>query len=70
MSWTWNWPKSGLNLPRKHVVKVLLSKEQREILKLIADRLGISESEAVRMAIMDYAKSISLIKEKICGKIE
>ncbi|MEM1540361.1 MAG: hypothetical protein QXJ07_03140 [Candidatus Bathyarchaeia archaeon] len=40
----------------KHVVKVLLSPQQHEILKRISQRLGISESEALRTALMDYAK--------------
>jgi len=47
------------------VVKVVLSKEQREILCELARRLGTSESETLRMALMDYAKELSLIKESI-----
>jgi len=52
-------------MPRKCVVKVVLSKEQREILCELARRLGISESETLRMALMDYAKELSLMKETI-----
>ncbi len=52
-------------MPRKCIVKVVLSKEQREILDELARRLGISESETLRMALMDYAKELSLIREKI-----
>lgn len=50
---------------RKCVVKVVLSKEQRGILSELARRLGISESETLRMALMDYAKELSLMKESI-----
>jgi hypothetical protein len=52
-------------MPRKCVVKVVLSKEQREILTELARRLGSSESETLRMALMDYAKELSLMKETI-----
>jgi hypothetical protein len=61
----------GLNLrmvvvmARKCVVKVVLSKEQRAILSELARRLGTSESETLRMALMDYAKELSLMKESI-----
>jgi predicted transcriptional regulator len=47
------------------VVKVMLSKEQREILNELARRLGTSESETLRMALMDYVKELSLMKESI-----
>jgi len=56
-------------LPKKPIVKVVLSKEQREILDKIAAKLGQSESETMRMAFMEYAKSISLITEKVHGKM-
>jgi len=54
-------------MPRKRIVKVVLSKEQKEILDELARRLGTSESETLRMALMDYAKEINLISEKIRG---
>jgi hypothetical protein len=54
-----------MEMPRKRVVKVVLSKEQREILTELARRLGTSESETLRMALMDYAKELSLMKESI-----
>jgi predicted transcriptional regulator len=47
------------------VIKVWLSKEQREILNELARRLGTSESETLRMALMDYVKELSLMKESI-----
>jgi predicted transcriptional regulator len=52
-------------MPRKRIVKVLLSKEQKEILDELARRLGTSESETLRMALMDYAKELSIINERI-----
>lgn len=49
-------------------MKVWLSNEQREILSVLARRLGTSESDALRLAFMDYAKELSLIKERLhCG---
>ncbi|MEM3673526.1 MAG: ribbon-helix-helix protein, CopG family [Candidatus Bathyarchaeia archaeon] len=54
-------------MPKKRIVKVVLSKEQKEILDELARRLGTSESETMRMALMDYAKELSLIKEKVRG---
>jgi hypothetical protein len=52
-------------MPRKCVVKVVLSKQQREMLCELASRLGTSECETLRMALMDYAKELSLMKERI-----
>jgi hypothetical protein len=54
-----------VDLPRKCVVKVVLSKEQRAILTELATRLGTSESETLRMALMDYVKELSLMKETL-----
>jgi hypothetical protein len=52
-------------MPRKSIVKVVLSKEQREMLSELATRLGASESETMRMALMDYAKELNLLQERI-----
>jgi hypothetical protein len=52
-------------MPRKCIAKVVLSKEQKEILNELARRLGTSESETLRMALMDYAKELSLIREMV-----
>jgi len=52
-------------MPRKCVVRVVMSKEQKEMLDELARRLGTSESETLRMALMDYAKELSLMKERI-----
>lgn len=50
------------------MVKVVLSREQREILVELATRLGTSESEAVRLALMDYVKELSLMSEALHRK--
>ncbi|MCW4006163.1 MAG: ribbon-helix-helix protein, CopG family [Candidatus Bathyarchaeota archaeon] len=42
-----------------------MSKEQREILGELARRLGASESEILRLAFMNYAKDLSLVKEQV-----
>jgi hypothetical protein len=52
-------------MTRKCVVKVVLSKEQREILSELSRRLGTSESEMLRTAFMDYAKELSMVKERL-----
>lgn len=52
-------------MPGKCIVKVVLSKEQKEILDELARRLGTSKSETLRMALMDYAKELSLVTERI-----
>ena len=52
-------------MPRKCIVKVVLGKEQKETLDELAARLGTSESETMRTALMDYAKELSLIKERV-----
>jgi len=50
-------------------VKVYLSLEQRRLLEKIAVSLGIGESEVLRQAFMEYTESISLITERVHGKI-
>lgn len=52
-------------MARKCVVKVVLSKQQREILCELSTRLGTSESEAMRLALMDYVKELSLMAETL-----
>ncbi len=52
----------------KSLIKVYLSPEQRELLQRVADSLGMDESEVLRQAFMEYAKSINLITEKVHGK--
>jgi hypothetical protein len=48
---------------RKVVVRVILSKEQKEMLIALKTRLGTSESETLRLALMNYAKDVDMIKE-------
>jgi len=52
-------------MAKKCVVRVVLSEKQREILGELCSRLGVSESEAMRMALMDYVKELSLMTEAI-----
>ena len=54
-------------LPRRDIVKVVLSRQQREILDVICQRLGQSESETLRVAFLEYARSLSLVTEKVRG---
>lgn len=56
-------------MARKCVVEVLLGWEQKEVLDLLAMMLGIGASQAMRAAFMEYAESISLITERVHGKI-
>jgi hypothetical protein len=55
-------------MARKCVVKVVLSNEQRAMLRELASRLGTSESETLRLALMDYVKELSLMSESIHRK--
>jgi hypothetical protein len=57
-------------VPRKSIVRVVLSPQHREILDLICRKLGQSESETMRMAFLQYAEKLGLITEKVCRKIQ
>jgi ABC-type transport system involved in cytochrome c biogenesis ATPase subunit len=59
---------SGLRLPRKHIARVVLSQQQKDILDSVCARLGQSESETLRAAFMEYAKSINMVTEKVHQK--
>jgi len=50
---------------KKHIVKVVLSKQQKELLNRICQKLGQSESETLRKAFLQYAEKLSLITEKV-----
>ena len=52
-------------MPKKFVVRVAMSKEQKDLLCELSSRLGMSQSETMRMALMDYAKELSLMQERI-----
>jgi hypothetical protein len=49
----------------KKVVKVYISPQQKRILQRMCLSLGLAESEALRTAFLDYAKSIGIVTEKI-----
>jgi hypothetical protein len=55
-------------MKRNHTARVVLSPQHKEILDSICIKLGQSESETLRIAFLEYAKSISLITEKVHGK--
>ncbi len=55
-------------MARKLIAKVVLSKQQKEILTALSTRLGTSESETLRMALMDYAKELNIINETLHRK--
>jgi hypothetical protein len=48
----------------------VLSKQQKEMLTTLSTRLGISESETLRMALMDYAKELKLMAETLHRKAQ
>ena len=50
---------------RKPIIKVVLSKEQKAILDSLSRKLGLSESELMRTAFMEYAKSLSILSEHV-----
>jgi len=53
----------------RKIVKVYLTPEQKKLLEKICQSLGMDESEALRVAFMDYAKSLSLVTEKVHGRL-
>jgi hypothetical protein len=55
----------GQGVARKLVVKAVLSKEQKQILTELSTRLGTSESETIRMALMDYAKELNIMAQAL-----
>jgi hypothetical protein len=57
------------DLTKKLVVRVVLSPQYKELLDKICVKLGQSESETLRIAFLECAKSISLITEKVHSKI-
>ena len=52
-------------MTRKPIIKVVLSKEQKEILDSLTRKLGMSESELMRTAFMEYAKSLGIVSEHV-----
>ncbi|MCW3999755.1 MAG: ribbon-helix-helix protein, CopG family [Candidatus Bathyarchaeota archaeon] len=55
-------------MAKKVIAKVVLSKEQKEILTALSNKLGTSDSETMRIALMDYAKEVNLINEPLQRK--
>jgi len=53
----------------RKIVKVYLTPEQKKVLETICRRLGMDESEVLRVAFMDYAKSLSLVTEQVHGRL-
>jgi len=53
----------------RKIVKVYLMPEQKRLLERICYSLGMDESEVLRVAFMDYAKSLSLITERVHGRM-
>jgi hypothetical protein len=43
----------------------MLSREQRMFLLELSSRLGTSESEAMRLALMDYVKELRLMSDSL-----
>jgi hypothetical protein len=55
----------GQKVARKHIVRVVLSPQHKELLDRICEKLGQSESETMRIAFLQYAEKLSLITEKV-----
>jgi len=55
-------------VPKKPVVRVVLSPTEKEILYRICVKLGQSESETLKIAFLEYAKNKGLIAEKLRSK--
>jgi len=53
----------------RKIVKVYITPEQARLLETICRTLGMHESEVLRVAFMDYAKSLSLVTEKVHGRL-
>jgi len=51
----------------RKVVKVYLPPQQKKVLQQMCFSLGMAESEALRTAFLEYAKSIGLVTEKVQG---
>lgn len=53
----------------RKVVKVYLSPQQKRVLQRVCVSLGMAESEALRTAFLEYAKSIGVVAERIQSSI-
>ncbi len=52
-------------MPRNYIARVVLSPQHKEMLERICLKLGQSESETLRIAFLEHARSISLVTEKV-----
>lgn len=53
----------------RKVIKVYLTAEQKKLVERICHSLGMDESELLRYAFMEFARSVGLVTERILGKI-
>jgi len=53
----------------RKIVKVYLTLEQKRLLERMCRGTGMDESEVLRAAFMDYAKSLSLVTEQVHGRL-
>jgi len=53
------------NKKGKKIVRSVFSRELYEVLEEIKIKLGLSESELLKIAFMDYAQKLNVIAEKI-----
>jgi len=53
----------------RKIVKVYLTPGQAKLLETICRTLSMPESEVLRVAFMDYAKSLSLVTERVHGRL-
>ena len=53
----------------RKIVKVYLAPGQKRLLERICHSTGMDESEVLRVAFMDYAKSLSLVTEQVHGRL-
>jgi hypothetical protein len=51
----------------RKVVKVYLPPQQKRVLQHMCLSLGMAESEALRTAFLEYAKSLGFVAEKTHG---
>jgi len=53
----------------RKIVKVYLTPEQKKLLERICHSLGMDESEVLRHSFMQYAQALSLVTEKVHGRL-
>ena len=53
----------------RKVVKVYVTPPQKKLLERISTTMGMAESDVLRTAFMDYAKSLGLVTDKVHLKL-